>query len=868
MVALLLALRVVVAGESEGIFPANSSVILVVGLPGDLESEKLYSDQLGAWIDLIAQSDRVQKVFVLCDSPQAVHLPARLNAQVLKGDRATFLSLGKELGTNSAIVIAWGHGGRQGNKPVLHVAGPRLMPADFRAIAAQIQGPQSRWLLLFRGSGMFARELAGEGREIISSEQETMFDSDPIGMSQLLKLLRETSNQSFAKAGEAMGKQIAAWYGGRNLARTEEPTLWIGKEGPRSLSPVEGDSFASKPLESDSKSEKGPPQSQPSAIWEEIKRVPPDHYPESDGVVLRRRISYTLGTDPAVQTEEEEFIQVLSWEGKHLGDFDVSYTPPSEEIEFLDCEVLSPEGKLARLDPDQIREEHTQSLGDYQADRRKFFSLPGVMPGAVLHIRYRREWKKFPLPYASFEIQVQSELPVLGETIQVTVPKDDAFHFSLNKISGADPTRKSTSYGVGYSWRFENLPARAKEILASPESEPRLMISTFPDWKAFAEWYARISKGADELTPEIRSKALELTTDAKGEREKVLGLFNYVTGLRYVAVPLGINSVRPHAAGNVLRNQFGDCKDKANLFNSLLHAIDIEAQLVLVPRFSQAYETIPGLAFNHAISRIVVQDQPMWVDTTDDVCRFGMLPPGDPGRKVLVIDGLTTSLTQLPEPRSGDHRLDLHGKIGWGQNGEVLPTELQVTSTGYVDYELRTAAREIKERSPGVPLLASRFQPMAGSFALERQNSSSISTLNENFSWQANGSTIGITSALDKEWVVQAPFWLPAEWRRALHRRKAPLFLNLGYPLTLDEELEFALPAGVQRIRVPGVKENNTQPLRWRIEWVTIGQDKLTARLHVELMRGELSDAQTALFQEEVPRLLSALAASARWSAP
>ena len=43
--------------------------------------------------------------------------------------------------------------------------------------------------------------------------------------------------------------------------------------------------------------------------------------------------------------------------------------------------------------------------------------------------------------------------------------------------------------------------------------------------------------------------------------------------------------------------------------------------------------------------------------------------------------------------------------------------------------------------------------------------------------------------------LLRAPFWLPKEWDLALHRRKAGLYLNLGYPLTLEEEFEFTLPA-------------------------------------------------------------------------
>src|SRR5262249_14989799 len=138
------------------------------------------------------------------------------------------------------------------------------------------------------------------------------------------------------------------------------------------------------------------------------------------------------------------------------------------------------------------------------------------------------------------------------------------------------------------------------------------------------------------------------------------------------------NSFRPHAASKVLQNQFGDCKDKANLFNTLLRSLRIEANLVLVPRFSQAHQGLPGLSFNHAISRVKLASETVWVDTTDDVCRFGMLPPGDPGRNVLVIGPETAGLTQLPAPDPKEHRLKLRGEVDCTGPNAGLPTKLSV----------------------------------------------------------------------------------------------------------------------------------------------------------------------------------------------
>jgi hypothetical protein len=295
--------------------------------------------------------------------------------------------------------------------------------------------------------------------------------------------------------------------------------------------------------------------------------------------------------------------------------------------------------------------------------------------------------------------------------------------------------------------------------------------------------------------------------------------------------------------------------------------VEIEARLVLVPRFSQAHEDIPGLSFNHAISRVTLGGETVWVDTTDDVCRFGMLPPGDPGRKVLVIDGGTNALTQLPAPDPSEHVLKVRGEVDCSDAMDALPTKLSATALGYPDYEMRTTAREAKEHAFGVPLLAAKFRPAAGSFALESQSATSVAALNEDFTWRASGTCVGLYSTAGNGGLLRAPFWLPKEWDLALHHRKAALYLNMGYPLALEEEFEFALPPKAQPADLPGARENTAAPLRWRVEWTKLDGSKLTARLRAELARGELSVAETPALQKQLRELLAALAAGAKLAA-
>lgn len=869
--------------EQPNLFSETSTVVLLVGLPGDSESEGLYADQLRSWLEVLTGPGAPRKVFVLCDQPQALTVPSSVT--VLAANRTNFLSLNQTLAEGAApiLIVAWGHGGRQGAVPVLHVRGPRLTPDDFSTLRNAI--PNSRWLLLFRGSGAFAHRLAGSGAEVLASEGDTMFTSDPIGMSILLKLLRKEPQVPFEDLARDFGRGTAAWYTERNLARTEEPTLWVAGQKPQALAASSDDSASAGAASATpgpdrtfgTNSSSSPQTTTPARTtnstsqalpphWKQVRRVDPQQYPEADGVILRQTVTCVLGSSPALVTEQDEFLQILTAEGKKLGDFDVSFSPPAEEMEVLACEVLNPEGKLVRSDLDAIGETSDAPGGDYQGARRRFFSLPGAVPGAVLHIHYRKQWKEFPLPRISLALPLAQDLPVCASTVKVTLPKQTPFHFAFEGVSAPDPVVQQTDYSTSYVWTFDGWPAPVHEVLSGPQEAPRLLLSTFQDWKAFAEWYERLTRLTAEVTPEIEAKARELTQAAASDEAKVRALYEYVTGLRYVAVPMGVNSLRPHAAANVLRNGFGDCKDKANLFNALLRAVQIQGQLVLVPRFSQAHELVPGLAFNHAISRVSVGSQTLWFDTTDDICSFGLLPPGDPGRKVLVVDGAATNLTELSWTTPDQNRLELEGEVDLSGSEAGSEARLTATAHGYPDYQLREAARQHAEGQGAAPLLASHWRAVAGSFALDHQSLTPVSALAQDFSWRAEGSLLGISPSASGPRRIRSPVWIPKEWDLALHRRRSPLYLNRGYPLALKENLVLRLPPNPEHVELPAPCENVTSPLRWKVEWTRVADDKVAAGFRAELERGELSAAETAAFQKQLRLLLVALSADATFS--
>lgn len=81
-----------------------------------------------------------------------------------------------------------------------------------------------------------------------------------------------------------------------------------------------------------------------------------------------------------------------------------------------------------------------------------------------------------------------------------------------------------------------------------------------------------------KITPEITSKALELTDGCNDDYCKAQRILDFVT-----AIPYNVNNYSTYTPKTTIKNNSGDCDDKSNLLISLLYEVDIKSYFVLVP---------------------------------------------------------------------------------------------------------------------------------------------------------------------------------------------------------------------------------------------------------------------------------------------
>ena len=181
-------------------------------------------------------------------------------------------------------------------------------------------------------------------------------------------------------------------------------------------------------------------------------------------------------------------------------------------------------------------------------------------------------------------------------------------------------------------------------------------LSEFADWKEVATWAAQLFARAMQPSEAVDAQVAALKAKAPGRDELLRATLDFVQrDIRYFGTESGIDSHQPALADTVLRQRFGDCKDKVALLAELLTRMGFDATPVIVSAHYQGAtrQRLPSpLAFDHAIVRVMVDGKPVFLDATrsEQTGAIASRETLDLGAGLLAHDG-ETALTTLPDGR-------------------------------------------------------------------------------------------------------------------------------------------------------------------------------------------------------------------------
>jgi tetratricopeptide (TPR) repeat protein len=311
----------------------------------------------------------------------------------------------------------------------------------------------------------------------------------------------------------------------------------------------------------------------------------------------------------------------------------------------------------------------------YSDLREKHVPVKGLEPGDTLEYYVRWQVEK-PLAEGQFWIGYQfiKSAIVLDEQLEISVPHEREVKLKSQTIQ---PTTREESGRRIYTWKTSNLESVSMEKQKKVQSydavrgllqPPDVLISSFQTWEEVGRWYESLQQKKIQPSPEVKAKAEELTKGLSDDDAKLRAIYNYVSlRYRYVAISFGIGRYQPHAAAEILGNQYGDCKDKHTLLAALLSAVGIRAYPALINSGAAVDADVPSPGqFNHVISVVAKGNTLSWMDTTPEVTAIGYLVYPLRGKPALVImpDKVAFQTTPANPPFANKETDILTAKIG------------------------------------------------------------------------------------------------------------------------------------------------------------------------------------------------------------
>lgn len=433
-------------------------------------------------------------------------------------------------------------------------------------------------------------------------------------------------------------------------------------------------------------------------------------YSKEAYVIERFSTRYRFEADGTGTKTSAFRVHVLSESGvQGFGQLRFGYNAINDRLDLGYVRVIKPDGAVVPAGPEAVQDltPALQANAPVYTDyHEKHVTVPGLRPGDTLECEVKTV---FHTPLAAGQFWMQHDFNqsgvVLDEQLEIDIPA--ARTVKLKTKPGHDPKITDANGRRVYFWNSSHLEGSEqpkgdktktdKKKKKKTDETPDVQMTTFASWEEVGRWYASLEKDRRLPSPEVRAKAQQLTKGLTSDLDRTETLYTFVAqNFRYVSLSLGLARYQPQPAADVLRNQYGDCKDKNTLLAALLEAEGLHSSTVLINTFRQLDPDVPSPSqFNHAITLMPIGKDTLWLDTTTEVAPFRLISYSLRKKQALVIPpGGTPHLEETPsEPFVSDKELtEIEGKID--ESGRLEAT-VRFTVRGDSEIIERAAFRRI-----------------------------------------------------------------------------------------------------------------------------------------------------------------------------
>jgi hypothetical protein len=400
------------------------------------------------------------------------------------------------------------------------------------------------------------------------------------------------------------------------------------------------------------------------------------HYSESTkAVMLLEETTYTVAANGQAVEHKRVVMKILRPQGRREAVPVVSYDK-DEKVLSMHVWAIGADGHEFVVKDNEIEDVGTAGGGDLYSDERVkvMRSPPGSDPGGVVAYEYERRERPYLAETTWF---FQGSVPRVKQSFELLLPsgftqtttwahhaadsgidlEHQHWRWDMDRVAGIDLNEVPLSPSEGSLAGRMTIHYAGAGLAQAQEGT----------WKGIGEWYDGLSR--DRLVPtlEIAAKAAELTKGKTDFYDKTEAIAVFMQQqIRYFDIEMGVGGYQPHAAADIFRGRYGDCKDKATLMSAMLSTVGVHSALLMVDTERGVIDPdAPSIMGNHMIAAIeipkgyesaklrsVVTAQtgkrylvfdPTWYETP-----FGQLENNLQGSYAVLMEGKDSQVIQLP----------------------------------------------------------------------------------------------------------------------------------------------------------------------------------------------------------------------------
>jgi hypothetical protein len=334
------------------------------------------------------------------------------------------------------------------------------------------------------------------------------------------------------------------------------------------------------------------------------------------------------------------------------------------------------------------------------------------------------------------------------------------------------------------------MPSTTAEIQALISYRGRVINAATP--QAYTEWYLRQPKVSIGLDSAGIALTHSKTSGTANQIAQADSIFRWIQqNVRYIADMSDGHSFFPHNPNTVIKNKYGDCKDRAYLFYRMGRELGLPISMALIHTRSVVdWPLVHVHNFNHVMNVMRLPDGTnRYYDPTDRFSDPDRLSAGLSGKKLFVLDPSRPEIIAVPSKAA---KQTLAIKITLHEDSlESGKAELVFKGAYISDFRQIDATKPNQASTYAATVVSENLQKVALKHILSRADTDSSITM----TMSADAKAFFVKSAA-AIYAPKIPFLSIPQKMPLLLSQAGPLYLNL------PDEMEIELVVGLKKAGV------------------------------------------------------------------